>query len=120
MRRDIWQWTFLALLVYGLCGGFLIASTYVIASTYGKASFVSIRLSLHNVSKFALVAIMLLGPCFGVLTHELGHVVAGWLVGFRFQLFVVGPFLCDVLLRRIILLGLIVLEVKKVVLAFLR
>jgi hypothetical protein len=88
MRRDIWQRTFLALVGVGLGGVFVIAFTYGIASTYTKASF---GLSLQRVSKFGLVAIVLLGPCFAALTHELGHVVAGWLVGFRFQLLVVGP-----------------------------
>jgi hypothetical protein len=91
VRCDTWQWTFLALLIV-LCGLFLMAFAYGIASTDGKASFVSGRLSPGNGSRFGLVAIMLLGPSFAFLTHELGHVVAGWSVGFRFQLMVIGPF----------------------------
>jgi hypothetical protein len=97
MRRDIRQSTFLALSVVGVCGAFLcglfvVAFTYGIVSTYREASFVRERLSPHNVSRFGLGAILLLGPCFAQLTHELGHVAAGWLVGFRFRLLVVGPF----------------------------
>jgi hypothetical protein len=97
MRRDSWQWPFLAVLVVGLCGvllygAFLIAFTYGVVSSDGKASPLPERLSMRNASRLGLVVILLLGPFFGQLTHELGHVLAGWLVGFRFQLLVVGPF----------------------------
>jgi hypothetical protein len=91
MRCDVWRWTFLALAIAGMFGVFLVAGTYEMSSTYGKASFTLVRLSLHNLSKFGAVAVFLLGPLLAAVTHELGHVLAGWLVGFRFQLFVVGP-----------------------------
>jgi hypothetical protein len=76
MRLNIWQSTILVLLVVGLYGVFCISGIYGIASTYGKAGFEPKRLCLHSVSMFGLVAILLLGPFFSSLTHELGHVVA--------------------------------------------
>ena len=38
-----------------------------------------------------LIAVFIFAPCVALFVHELGHVLAGWLVGFRFQLFVIGP-----------------------------
>jgi hypothetical protein len=38
-----------------------------------------------------LIAVFIFAPCVALLAHELGHVLAGWLVGFRFQLLVIGP-----------------------------
>ncbi len=86
------QRTFLFVLFVGLCGVFVIAGAYGIVSAYENGGVLLRRLSLRNVSKVGLIAILFLGPCFALVTHELGHVVAGWLVGFRFQLFVAGPF----------------------------
>jgi hypothetical protein len=93
MRRDYRQWTYLALSFTAMCGAALgLCGLLVLAGLYGSAGLASKRLSLDSVSKFWLVAMVLLGPCFAIVTHEFGHVAAGWLVGFRFQLFVVGPF----------------------------
>ena len=38
-----------------------------------------------------LIAVFIFAPCVAIFVHELGHVLAGWLVGFRFQLLVIGP-----------------------------
>jgi hypothetical protein len=93
MRRDNRQWTYLTLSFSAMCGAYVgLCGLLVLAGRYGTVGLASKRLSLDSVSKFWLIAIVLLGPCVAIVTHELGHVVAGWLVGFRFQLFVVGPF----------------------------
>lgn len=38
-----------------------------------------------------LLPVVLLEVIFALATHELGHLLMGWIVGFRFQLFVLGP-----------------------------
>jgi hypothetical protein len=41
--------------------------------------------------RLGLITVSILAPCVALVAHELGHVLAGWLVGFRFQLLVIGP-----------------------------
>jgi hypothetical protein len=42
---------------------------------------------------FLLLCIFVFGPFFLITTlHELGHVIAGWLVGFRLSFLLIGPF----------------------------
>jgi hypothetical protein len=72
----------------GVPGGVLPSVVVAIAGWTGS----SLKpLTSHMGFLFGLVAVCFLAPCLAGLAHELGHVIAGWLVGFQFRLLVFGP-----------------------------
>lgn len=48
-------------------------------------------LNLRSLNFLEIVIVPILLLIFALAAHELGHLIGGWLVGFRFMLFIVGP-----------------------------
>ena len=74
-----------ALIVGGLVGVLVL----VVAPIWLEPSLRS--LPPGTAFKIGLLAIGLAGLYCVLVVHECGHLLAGWLVGFRFQLFTLGP-----------------------------
>lgn len=80
-----WRKSLPALIIGGLIGGLVL----VVALVWLEPSLRS--LPPGRAFQVGLLAMGLAG-LYGVLVvHECGHLLAGWLVGFRFQLFTLGP-----------------------------
>lgn len=61
-------------------------------ASYGfQVAGVEFDLNIGPVNAPALIAICILLLIMTVVAHELGHLICGWLVGFRFLLLIVGP-----------------------------
>jgi hypothetical protein len=59
---------------------------------YGlRAANFDFDLNIGPISVPALIIVVVLLLAGTLVAHELGHLVGGWLVGFRFMLFIVGP-----------------------------
>lgn len=82
-----WLRAVLALFAFttaGLALGWLVGNA-------ARAADLDFNLNIDPISTPALITIGILLLIATVVAHELGHLVGGWLVGFRFLLFVVGP-----------------------------
>lgn len=75
--------TFAALFIVGGLAGFGVDPIL---------AFLGIDFGEANLNPWVLIPSLLLSALFVLAFHEAGHVIVGKLVGFRFSLFIVGPF----------------------------
>ncbi len=91
-RRGMNKWRSI---VVGAFGGAMLGGTLaILAAKYGDELLTPLLEAMPSLAVFngLLAALMLV---LAIVVHELGHVVGGMLQGFRFVLFIVGPFRID-------------------------